>query len=229
MRLLISFLLTLFIYSLFIGLFFYFILSSNQPKEVKQVYIHQAIIKNSKKQIVSKINKPEKKELKKEAKKSEKKDTIKKSEDSFSKAGKDIKSEDIFANVTDNIPTKKIVQKKQNDITIKKGNTDFTKLVKKELANLQLNTSVESNSDEKSKDYISNEFGKIWSEINTQDGNFVTLSVDILNGQLNIVVIATNLDTILLNQFLNKLKTIDISKIKNFSAKITFNTKLKGN
>ena len=36
-------------------------------------------------------------------------------------------------------------------------------------------------------------------------------------------------DTILLNKFLNKLKNIDISKIKDFHGKITFNTKLKGN
>ena len=231
MRLFISFLLSLFIYSLLIGLFIYFIISTNKQQQVKQVYIHQAIVKSVKKQTIAKIKKPVKKEIKKEIKKPAKKEPIKKTEDTISKGGQNIKTEDLFNEISDNIPTEKIVHKKQKNMTKKKGNSDFSKLAKKTLSNLESNLQssavIVSNSDKKSSDYISNEFGKIWSQIDTQDGNFVTLAVDVVNGQLNVVVIATNLDTILLNQFLKKLKLIDTSKIKNFDGKITFNTKLK--
>jgi len=238
MRLLISFLLTIFIYISFIGLFFYFIISNNKVKKVKEVYIHQAIIiDKSKKNISTKIENKEKLEEKKVASEEEnikkeiqtKKDNIEKSKDTFSKGGKDIKFDDIFANTPDNIPTEKVVQKKQKNMTKQKGDEEFSKLVKKELSNLNNSFKISSNSDEKSKSYISNEFEKIWAKLNTQDGDFVTLVVDVSYGKLNIIVISTNLDTIILNKFLNKLKHIDISKIKQFHGKIIFNTKLKGN
>jgi len=224
MRFLISFLLSLFIYILLIGLFVYFMISKNKPQHIEQVYIHQAI--NIKKQNLAKTKKVAKSE-KKEVKKINKKE-VKKTEDTFSKGGEDIDFNDIFANTPNNVPTKKVIQKKQKNMTKKRGNTDFSKLVKKTLSKLQSSMAVVSDSDKKSTDYISNEFGKVWAQINTQDGNFVTLNIDVVNGHLNVVVIATNLDTILLNKFLNKLKNIDISKIKNFHGKITFNTKLKG-
>jgi len=228
MRFLLSFLLSLFIYIFLIGLFICFIVSTNKPQQIKQVYIHQAIIKDNKKQNMPKITKPLK-SVKKEIKKTITKKSIKKTEDTFSKGGKDIKFDDIFANTPDNIPTKKVEHKKQEDMTKKRGHTNFSQLVKKEFSKLESNVAVVSNSDKKSSDYISNEFGKVWAKINTQDGDFITLRVDVAHGKLNIVTISTNLDTILLNKFLNKLKNIDISKIKDFHGKITFNTKLKGN
>jgi hypothetical protein len=227
MKLLISFFLSLFIYLFLIFLFIYFIIVTNKTEQTKQVYIHQAIIKDNKKQNIPKITKP-KQVVKQEVKKTTKQ-SIKKTEDTFAKGGDDIKFDDIFANTPDNIPTKKIKHKKQENMTKKRGHTEFSKLVKKELSKLSSSVAVVSNSDKKSSDYISNEFGKVWAEINTEDGNFVTLRVDVVNGKLNIVIISTNLDTILLNKFLNKLKNIDISKIKDFHGKITFNTKLKGN
>jgi len=238
MRLLISFLLTLIVYITFIGLFFYFIFSINKVKKVKEVYIHQAIIvdkikKNISKKIENKEKLEEKKVSSEEKIKNEtlgkQKNKIEKSKDTFSKGGKEIKFEDIFANTSDLIPTKKIIHKKQKNMTKQKGDEEFSKLVKKELSNLNNSFKISSNSDEKSKSYISNEFEKIWAKLNTQDGDFVTLVVDVSYGKLNIIVISTNLDTIILNKFLNKLKHIDISKIKQFHGKIIFNTKLKGN
>jgi hypothetical protein len=224
MRLLISFFLSLLIYTFLILFFFYFVISTNKSKKVKQVYIHQAIV--NKKQNMHKITKS-KQIVKKEIKKSKK--SIKKTKDTFSKGGEDIKFDDIFANTPDNILTKKVLQKKQKNMTKKRGNSEFSKLVKKELSKLNSNISIVSNSDKKSSDYISNEFEKVWASIDTEDGNFVKLRVDVVNGSLNLFVIATNLDTILLNKFLNKLRNIDTSKIKNFHGVIIFNTKLKGN
>jgi hypothetical protein len=230
MKLLISFFLSILIYICLILLFIYFIISTNKADKIKQVYIHQAIIKYNKKQNINKVAKVKqvkKQEIKKEVKKTPKK-IIKKTKDTFAKAGDDIKFDDIFANTSDNIPTKKIKYKKQENMTKKRGHTDFSKLVKKELSKLSSSVEVVSDSDRKSSVYISNEFEKVWAKINTEDGNFVTLRVDVINGVLNVVVIATNLDTILLNKFLIQLKNIDTSKIKNFHGKITFNTKLKG-
>jgi membrane protein insertase Oxa1/YidC/SpoIIIJ len=82
MRLLISFLLTIFIYAFLIGLFLYFIMVSNKSQKVEQVYIHQAIMKNEKKQKQPQITKPQK-QVKKESKtveKTAKKESIKKTE-----------------------------------------------------------------------------------------------------------------------------------------------------
>jgi hypothetical protein len=228
MRLLISFFLSLFIYLFFILSFFYFVMSSNESKKLKEVYIHQAILKNDKKQNIQ-VKKSEqviKKSIEKI--KSMSKNSEQKTKDTFSKAGKEIKFDDIFANTSDNIPTKKIVQKKQKDMTKKKGNNNFSKLVKKELSKLESNIAIDSNSNKESSEYVLNEFEKVWSELDTIDGNFVTLKIDVDNANINLFVISTNLDTILLNKFLNKLKQIDISKIKNFHGTITFNTKLKG-
>ena len=80
-----------------------------------------------------------------------------------------------------------------------------------------------SNDDKK---YIQNEFARVWSEIPTTAGEFVTLQIIIKNG-ITLNVISTNLDTIRLNEFLEKLKQVDISKIKSFDGIVTFKAKLK--
>jgi hypothetical protein len=232
MKLILSFFLSFFIYIFLIFFFIYFIFfTTNKKEKIKQVYIHKAIINNIKKNNIQQDNTQVKKILKlpvKKVIKKEVKDTIKKSKDSFSKSGKDIKFNDIFSNVSDKIPTKKIVRIKHKNMTKKRGNSDdFTKLIKEKLSKLESDISIKSTSDKKSKDYILNEFEKVWAEINTVDGNFVTLKIDVENSKINLFVISTNLDTILLNQFLRKLKQIDISKIKNFHGTIMFNTKLK--
>jgi len=100
--------------------------------------------------------------------------------------------------------------------------------VKKQLSTLQNTTQVSNISGNQTDlDYIQNQFSKVWGEIETNDGDFIRIKVDIYAGILNVIVISTNLDTIRLNQFLSKLKVIDTSNIKNFSATIDFKSKLK--
>jgi len=228
MKLLVSFLISIFIYISLIIFFWYFVLYEDKNEKVSKVYIHQAIIAKQK-HIVNKQKQKPVINNKKQIKKTKQKKIEHKSKDTFSKAGKDISFDDIFSTTSDNIPTKKIKLKKKDNFTKNKGEEKLSEIVKKRLSFLNSVVDISETSDKKSGDYIANEFGKIWSETNTEDGNFVTLQIDVINNKLNVIVIATNLDTILLNSFLTKLNSVDISKIKNFHAKITFNTKLKGN
>ena len=227
MRLLSSFFLALFIYSALIFFFIYFILSTPQENK-KVIYVHTAIIvKNKKipKPTIKKDIKKTKKIIKKETKQLQKpiKKEIK-TKSNFSKGGDDIKFDDIFANVSANVKTTKIKQKKSSEMTKKVG--DYQEIVKK-LKSIKQTISFQVNSgNNEDKKYIQNEFARVWSEIPTNAGEFVTLQIIIKNG-IRLDVISTNLDTIRLNEFLDKLKQVDITKIKSFNGIVTFKAKLK--
>ena len=222
MRLFSSFFLALFIYSALIFFFLYFILSSQKQKS-KVIYIHNAIIiKNNTPKVMPKKQKSiQKKEIKSEIKKVKKEI---KTKSNFSKGGDDIKFDDIFSNVSDNVKTTKIKQKKSSQMTKKIG--DYKKVIKK-LNSIKQTMSFQMNSGSNDdKKYIQNEFARVWSEIPTNAGEFVTLQIIIKNG-ITLNVISTNLDTIRLNEFLDKLKQVDISKITSFNGIVTFKAKLK--
>jgi hypothetical protein len=215
MRLLLSLFLTSFIYSLILGFFAYVILKKRETPQ-RVVFVHQ-VIKKSKKKQLPKISK-------KSAPKSPKKIAT---NSKFSKGGEeDIKFDDIFEVVDYNIKSEPIRQKKQSVITKKRGN--FLKEIKKVKSSLIPTYSVSDViGTQKDTDYISSEFGKVWAQIDTKAGDFISLEINIKNGVINIVVISTNLDTILLRKFLDQLAKIDTKKIKNFSGVINFNVKLK--
>ena len=101
-------------------------------------------------------------------------------------------------------------------------------IVKKELSNLSSSVSLSTlYSNKKDSDFISNEFGRVWNSLSTQDGDFISLRINIQNGRIDFVVIATNLDTITLNNFLDRLKSIDITAIQKFEGEIVFKSELK--
>ena len=220
MKIVISLFLTIFIYfGLVIG-FYLALLQKKNIQKPKVVYVHTAILAKQEKK-----EKPKKHIVKNTATNKISKQT--KTKDSFSSGGDDIKFDDIFSNVSDNVTTSKIKYKKHQEMTKKVGNTN-SKEVQKELSKLKF-TSKLSNTQGAQVDlnYIQNQFSKVWSLINTNPGDFVRVQVNIYNGVVNVVVIATNLDTIRLNQFLQDLKSIDTSKIKNLRAVIDFKSKLK--
>jgi len=229
MRIINAFFLALFIYSAIIFGFVYFLLVKKEEKKSVVVYVHQAISTQiiKKKQSIKKkdiqVTKP-KKEIKAKTPKIQKEI---KTKDNFAKGGEDIKLDDIFSTVSDNIPTTKIKQKKQKHMTKKIGES-IVKEIKKQLKTLQTTSSISnlkgSNND---AEFIQNEFSKVWSQIETNSGDFIRIDVNINNGIINVIVIATNLDTIRLNQFLDKIKSIDKKKIMNFQAIIDFKSKLK--
>jgi len=101
MRIVISFFLALFLYSAILFFFVYFLFSKNEVKKPKVVYVHQVIsIKKTDKKVKT-ISKPK---TKQKIKPQQKKAEIK-TKDKFSKGGEDIKFDDIFSNVEENIPT----------------------------------------------------------------------------------------------------------------------------
>ena len=222
MRLFISFFLALFVYSFIIFAFLYLIFQKKNISPKKIVYVHQVIQTKKKSQpIIKQPKKTQQKIVKKTQQEI-------KTKYSFSKGGEDIKLDDIFANINDNIPTQKIKVKKQKNMTKKVSKHNIEK-VKKILSQLQTTTSISNlQGSKKDLDYIQNEFARIWTQIDTNVGDFVSLQINIQNGVINVIVLATNLDTIRLNQFLNDLKSINTSKINNFKAVIDFKSKLKG-
>jgi len=241
MRVFISLFLTIFIYSFILFFFIYFLFfREKQQIDTKQVFIHKAIIVKSKSKIIKKsvlkkqtIKKLEKKKVieKKVVKKIVQKED--KSIDSFAKGGKKIKFDDIFETVSDQIKTTKIENKKRDHLTkkvgdsIKNDDTAF-QLVNKAREKLEVVAQISVNSGkQKDGDYISTQFGKIWNSFYTKIDDYISLYVTISDGKLNLSVVSTNLDTISLNQFLMKLKQIDVSKIKSFRGIVKFNLKLK--
>ena len=225
MRLFASFLLTLLIYG---GILFFFIIviSKNSSKKPKTVYVHQAIMVS--KQTASKQKKLSHNSFsvsQKQVKKIIKKKEIS-SKDNMSKGG-DYKLDDLFSSVNDNIPTTPIRHKQKQHIT-KKTSKSITKEVQQALQKLKVNMTVSNiKGNSHDKKYIQDELSKIWSEINTNIGDFVKIQLNISNANINVVVIATNLDTIRLNNFLSKIKLIDITKIGNVNAVIEFKSELK--
>jgi len=227
-RIVISFFLSSLFFSIITIGFFYFLFFQKKNDIKKEiVYVHQVIVTKKKehKRVVK-----NRKNLKKEL--HSKKEVIKKgelkTESAISKGGKKIDFKDIFSNVNSNIPTKKIEQKQQAILTKKSGNLEK---VHKKLSKLETTFSFSNlKGDNKEKDlaYIQNKFAEVWDKIDTKVGDFITIQINISNGVIKIIVLSTNLDTIILRKFKREIKLIDISKINNFSAIIEFKSKLKG-
>jgi len=220
MKILVSLVLTIFIYiGLVLGGYFALIQKKNTQKP-KVVYVHTAISSKTQKK-----EKLEKHILKNTTTKKVSKSV--KTKDELSTGGDDIKFDDIFSNISDNVTTSKIKHKKHQQMTKHIGNTNI-KEVKKQLSKLNFTSKLSNTKGSKvDLSYIQNEFSKVWSLIDTNAGDFVRVQVNIYSGKINIIIIATNLDTIRLNQFLTDLKSIDTSKIKKLKAIIDFKSKLK--
>ena len=226
MRLFLSLFLTLFIYIFILFFFSYFIFYQHKNIEKREVvYIHQAVIQKVNKK---KVNHKKRSSLQTPHKIQKIAKTIS-SKDNFSKGGKDISFDELFQGVDEKIETTKVKLKKHYNMTKTKHNQASLE-VKKLKSNLEttynLNISQTFGS-KKDLTYIKSEFSKIWAELDTKTGDFISLKINIKNKQIDIIVISTNLDTILLNNFLNKLYNIDVSKTGNFSGVINFNVKLK--
>ena len=227
MRLLFSFILSFLVYISILG-FFVFVISNKNSEKPKIVYIHHAIIKEKKplpshnKQTHTKLS--NKTAPTKEAKKPQ----PKKSKDNFSKGGEKIKYDDIFQNVPENVPTPKIKHTKKDQLTIQRGVYESVqKDIKKISQNITTVTITSQSGDKKNISILQKELGKIWNNIYTNPGDYLKIKIVIYNNKLNFYIIATNLDTIRLNEFKSKVRTIDIYKIGNLNAEILFKSELK--
>jgi len=230
MRLLSAFFLSIFIYSAILFFFLYFIFLKKNEIKTQIVYIHKAIIINKTKKQKN-IVKVKKKHIKKiEHKKIEVKET--KTKDILSKGGENIKIDDIFSNISDNIKTEKVEIKQTKTMTKKTGDS-VSKEIHQQLSTLKSTQTVEISvvnvKGSKSEiTYLQKQFYKLWMLMDVEANKEIDIQVNISKGVMQLYVIATNLDTIRVNDFINKLKSVDVHKIDDFNAKFIFKSKLKG-
>jgi len=223
MRLLISFFLTLIIYSGILA-FLYFILIPHKKEEKKvEVLIHTA---------VSAPKSPVKKKVKKEAIKVEQKQEIvqktetKKlgSKSAFTQGG-DIDFNDIFKNVKANVPTTPLKFKKNLIISRFKG---LNKLQKK-LNNIKsINFKVTFNGNNSLKkenvDEIIQKIGQIWDEISNLPGEYAKINVISTPNGVRAVILESNLDSQKQQMLIQKIESLNFEK--NFNLNILFQTKV---
>jgi hypothetical protein len=131
MRLLVSLILTIIIYISILFFFLFFLFPKEKPQ--KKVYIHTAIIAKKAKinKMTKKNTKSVKKTIKAKIKKTPKKIKKAGSKSNMTYGGKDIGFNDIFKNVKYNVDTKKIIPKKQLEMSRLKGIERNLKKIKK--------------------------------------------------------------------------------------------------
>ena len=222
MKVLISLLLTLILYS---SIVFFFMLIFNKPKKQKEVLIHTAIVipskkksivnkspkKNINQEIEKKIKKPEKKRVKKKVKKG--------SKSAVTKGGDDIKFNDIFKNVKYNVDTTKIKQKSQLNISRFKGIEQNLKKVK------MLNSSISfvQNEGSLNKEEINNllvkKLSPIWNEVSNIAGEYAKINI-IFDGKIVRVYIRdSNLPSNKQQELIKEIENLQFDKTFNITVK----------
>ncbi len=252
MRLLISFFLALFLYSAILFFFLYFVLGGDKKNlkllQKRVVYIHRVVIppKKSKnlerkkvvlnhKQTKNREKKVKKKVVEKPIVKTKKMKVSKelKSRSNFSQGGKVKSLQELFKGVKEeNIKNDlKYHPVAKNGPTKRKGES-FVKEIEKDVKNLDKLPIVKMSniraSSIKERKYIETKFAEIWNSVSRKPNDFVKLNIEIENGKwIKFDLLATNLDTITLNNFLDRLKSIDITAIQKFEGEIVFKSELK--
>ena len=227
MRFIISFFLTLIVYSIII--FFFYIFLSKKQKEEKKVYIHTAIIAKKTK-INSNTNKSKTKNNKNKTvvsniKKTNNKVTKSGSIDNFTHGGEEIKFNDIFKNVNYDIDTKKIKIKKQLDMSRLKGIERNLEKIKK--INFQVNlieTSGEKLSKEEINDIISQKLSLIWDNISTLPSEYAKIQVVSIKRKVIAKIIDSNLAIDKQNMLILQIENLKFDK--NFKIIVLFQSKV---
>jgi len=226
MRLIISFFLSLIIYSAIIYFFFFFIIPKTKKQE--EVLIHTAIIpqkiekniqNNSKKTTMQNTPPPAKKAEPKKVKKIGSKTNLKK--------GGNVDFKDIFKTVKENIETTPVKLKKSDEMSRFKGIKRVEKLLKK-VKNLNVNVEFENKSSSKITNEkineIINKIGEIWYEISVIPGEYAKINVVNKNGSVYVRVLDSNLDLKKQEELINRIKSLDFNE--NFDINILFQTKV---
>jgi len=230
MRLLVSFFLSLLIYSLIVFLFFKYILLVHK-KPQKEVLVHTAIVQNSVKYIPKQTPKPVKKKLKISKSKSVKKpQPIKKikrgSKTNITKGG-EIDFNDIFKNVKENVDTTPVKLKKSEEMSRFKGLKRIEKLLKS-VKNISVNISYENCSSNKLKEaeinQIIGKIAQVWNEISDIPGEYAKIYIINNNGSVSVVIFDSNLDENKQKALISLIKTLKFDK--DFDLNILFQTKV---
>ena len=225
MRLLVSFLLTSTVYSVIVVFFLFFLFP--QKKTEKKVYIHTAIFAKK-----AKINSQAKKNTESIKKKqvSKIKKTVKKVKKSGSKSnmthgGKDIGFNDIFKNVNYNVDTKKIVRKKQLDMSRFRGVERNLKKIKKISVEVNfVQNSGKKLTKEEINDIISQKLYTIWYEISILPSDYAKINIQSINGEVYVNILDSNLPQDRQNQLIEEIKKVEFDK--NFNITVLFQSKV---
>ena len=222
MRILISLLLTLILYS---SIVFFFMLIFHKPKKQKEVLIHTAIIIPAKKksivnkspkksinqEIEKKIKKPEKKRVKKVVKKNGSKSAV-------TKGGDDIKFNDIFKNVKYNVDTTKIKQKSQLNLSRFKGVEQNLKKVK-----ILNNISFVQNEGSLNKEEINNllvkKLSPIWNEVSHIAGEYAKINIIFDGENVKVYITDSNLAANKQQELIEKIENLQFDKRFNITVK----------
>ncbi len=217
MRLLVSFFLSVLIYIALI-VFLYFALFNKQAK--KEVLIHTAIItpqiKNIKKSLKNEIKNLPKQNIKKVVKKTGSKLNITR--------GGNVDFNDIFKNVKDNVPTKKINLKKQTVLSRFKAKNIIENLKKVKNINVNISFSTSSNIKKEKINELIQKIGDVWYQISDLAGEYATIKFMNNNGNIKVYILNTNLSAQKEAELINKLKKIEFDK--NVDLTVKFQTKV---
>jgi hypothetical protein len=215
MRFLISFLLSVFFYSLIVFLFF---LIFNKQKPKKEVLIHTAIILPSKTKSLVNNHTKKNESKKKSVKKNKLVKKIKKgSKSAFTKGG-NVDFEDIFKNVNYNIDTKKLKQKKFSQMSRFKGierNLKNVKLIKSDVTYINSGGSV---SNKEIENIIVKKLSPIWDSISDIIGEYAKINI-IFDGNVKINIIESNLPQYKQDLLIEKIKELKFDKKFNITVK----------
>ena len=222
MRLIVSFFLSVIIYFLIIVFFVFFLFKENKTQEV---LVHTAIVpKTSSLKNNTKTTKKKTvfKQVKKTVKKIEKPKKI--GSKTNLETGGDVTFDDIFKNVKTNVPTTPVKLKK-SEMSRFKG----IKRIEKNLKNVKLlniNISYQNKSDIKKGDVdlIIAKISKVWYEISNIPGEYAKINVINNNGNIDVVILDSNLDRVKQLELINMIKQLKFDK--NFNLNILFQTKV---
>jgi hypothetical protein len=219
MRILISFCLA-FISYILILFFFFLIFNFNNTFKRKEVLIHTAIIS---KNIVTNHNSKKAKLIthNKDSAVSTIKHIVRKrgSKNAFTKGGNDIKFDDIFKRVDYNIDTKKLVLKKQLDMSRFKGIEKNLRKVKFINMNVSYINKTGNISDKDINDIIVKKLSPIWNSISDVIGEYAKLNIISDKGLVKVVIINTNLSETKQNLLVNEIKKLRFNKSFNIIVK----------
>ena len=225
MRLFISFLLSLILYGLVVVFFLFFLFP--KKKEEKKVYIHTAIlakkakINSQAKKNSDKIKKNKISKIKKQIKKVKKSG----SKSNVTHGGKDIGFNDIFKSVNYNVDTKKIVQKKQLDMSRFKGIERNLKKIKKISVEVNfVQNSGKKLTKEEIDDIISQKLYTIWYDISTIPSDYAKINIQNINGNVYVNILDSNLPINRQTELIEEIKKVRFEK--NFNITVLFQSKV---
>jgi hypothetical protein len=224
MKILISLLLSIVVYSIIVYFFIFFLFPAK--KSEKKVYIHTAIMakkakfnlnasnsKNIKKTTVSKI--------KKSVKKVKKSGSV----SNVTHGGKEIGFNDIFKNVDYNVDTKKIIQKKQLDMSRFKGIERNLKKIKKISVEVNfVQNSGKRLTKEEINDIISQKLYSIWYDVSTIPSDYAKINIQNLNTGVVVNILDSNLPIDRQNLLIEEIKKVNFNK--KFNITVLFQSKV---